>query len=109
VAPGRRGELEALADPGRRLDRLRAERIRQVRNVAFDVFEQDAWTAASAVRARLIYALSSGDHRLKSRRGRDDYETVSPPELRLAGRLPRFYTGGRLLSVAPNQAKYSRE
>jgi carbonic anhydrase len=56
-----RSELEALAD-GQRLDRLcELNVIRQVRNVASDVFVQDAWARGQALSVHgWIYAIHDG-------------------------------------------------
>jgi carbonic anhydrase len=56
-----RSELEALAD-GQRLDRLcELNVIRQVRNVASDVFVQDAWARGQDVSVHgWIYAIHDG-------------------------------------------------
>jgi carbonic anhydrase len=56
-----RSELEALAD-GQRLDRLcELNVIRQVRNVASDVFVQDAWARGQDISVHgWIYAIHDG-------------------------------------------------
>jgi carbonic anhydrase len=56
-----RSELEALAD-GQRLDRLcELNVIRQVRNVASDVFVQDAWARGQGISVHgWIYAIHDG-------------------------------------------------
>ncbi|WP_304166294.1 carbonic anhydrase [Phenylobacterium aquaticum] len=57
-----RGELEALADGRPRLDRLcELNVIRQVRNVASDVFVQDAWARGQEVNVHgWVYSISNG-------------------------------------------------
>ena len=57
-----RGELEAIPDRQRRLDRLcELNVMRQVRNVASDVFVQDAWARGQALCVHgWVYALGSG-------------------------------------------------
>ena len=55
-------ELEAIADPGRRLDRLcELNVIRQVKNVASDVFVTDAWASGRELSVHgWIYSLANG-------------------------------------------------
>jgi carbonic anhydrase len=55
-------ELAAVADGRRRLDRLcELNVMRQVRNVASDVFVQDAWGRAQELSVHgWVYSLSSG-------------------------------------------------
>jgi len=57
-----RAELDAIADPRARLDRLcELNVLRQVRNVASDVFVQDAWARGQSVHVHgWIYALADG-------------------------------------------------
>ena len=57
-----RGELEAIADETRRLDRLcELNVIRQVRNVASDVFIQEAWARGQEVAVHgWVYSLANG-------------------------------------------------
>ncbi len=57
-----RCELEALDSQGARLDRLcELNVIRQVQNVASDVFVQDAWARGQAVSVHgLVYSLENG-------------------------------------------------
>jgi carbonic anhydrase len=57
-----RRELEAIADETRRLDRLcELNVIRQVRNVASDVFLQEAWARGQEVAVHgWVYSLSNG-------------------------------------------------
>ena len=56
------GELDAIADARRRLDRLcELNVIRQVQNVAADVFVQDAWARGQSLFVHgWIYALADG-------------------------------------------------
>ena len=52
VAADHRAELEAIADPHTRNDRLcELNVLRQVRNVASDVFVQDAWARGQSLAA----------------------------------------------------------
>jgi carbonic anhydrase len=69
-----RAELEAIADPHARLDRLcELNVLRQVRNVASDVFVQDAWTRGQTLHVHgWIYSLADG-------LVKDLNVTVSPP------------------------------
>jgi len=62
VNQAHRAELEAIADPRARLDRLcELNVIRQVRNVASDVFVQEAWSRAQSLSVHgWIYSLSDG-------------------------------------------------
>ncbi len=55
-------ELEAIGDPGARLDRLcELNVIRQVKNVASDVFIQDAWARGQALSVHgWVYSLANG-------------------------------------------------
>lgn len=57
-----RPELEAIGDEKRRLDRLcELNVMRQVKNVASDVFVQDAWTRSQDLSVHgWVYSLSSG-------------------------------------------------
>ena len=57
-----RSELEAIAEESRRLDRLcELNVIRQVRNVASDVFIQEAWARGQEVAVHgWVYSLSNG-------------------------------------------------
>lgn len=57
-----RGELEALEDGRPRMDRLcELNVIRQVRNVASDVFVQDAWARGQEVNVHgWVYSISNG-------------------------------------------------
>ncbi|HTT84818.1 MAG TPA: carbonic anhydrase [Rhizomicrobium sp.] len=57
-----RYELEAIADERRRLDRLcELNVMRQMRNVASDVFVQDAWARSQPVSVHgWVYSLGSG-------------------------------------------------
>jgi len=69
-----RAELDAIADPRARLDRLcELNVLRQVSNVASDVFVQDAWARGQSVHVHgWIYALADG-------LVRDLNVTVAPP------------------------------
>jgi carbonic anhydrase len=57
-----RQELEAIVDPRARLDRLcELNVMRQVRNVASDVFVHDAWARGQALSVHgWVYSLSNG-------------------------------------------------
>jgi carbonic anhydrase len=57
-----RAALEAIADPRARLDRLcELNVIRQVRNVASDVFVQDAWARGQQLSVHgWVYSLATG-------------------------------------------------
>jgi carbonic anhydrase len=57
-----RHELDAIVDPGPRLDRLcELNVIRQVRNVASDIIVQEAWAHAQDLRVHgWIYSLANG-------------------------------------------------
>jgi carbonic anhydrase len=57
-----RAELEAIADERARLDRLcELNVIRQVRNVASDIFVQDAWARGQSLYVHgWVYALGNG-------------------------------------------------
>jgi carbonic anhydrase len=57
-----RGELEAIADQRARLDRLcELNVVRQVRNVAADVFVQDAWARGQDICVHgWVYAIADG-------------------------------------------------
>jgi carbonic anhydrase len=57
-----RHELETIADPGARLDRLcELNVIRQVRNVASDIFVQDAWTRGQPLCVHgWVYSIANG-------------------------------------------------
>jgi carbonic anhydrase len=74
VAELHRDELAAIADPRARLDRLcELNVLRQVKNVASDVFVQEAWARGQSLHVHgWIYALSNGLLR-------DLDVTVSPP------------------------------
>jgi carbonic anhydrase len=62
VRDDNRAVLDALADPRARLDRLcELNVMRQVRNVASDVFVQEAWARGQALSVHgWVYALTSG-------------------------------------------------
>ena len=62
VAQDHRHELDALADPGARLDRLcELNVVRQVRNVASDVFVQEAWGRGQSLCVHgWVYSLADG-------------------------------------------------
>jgi carbonic anhydrase len=62
VAEAHHHELEAITDHHRRLNRLcELNVIRQVRNVASDVFVQDAWARGQALCVqRWVYSLADG-------------------------------------------------
>jgi len=62
VAHDHRHELDAIGEPGARLDRLvELNVVRQVRNVASDVFVQEAWARGQAVSVHgWVYALADG-------------------------------------------------
>jgi carbonic anhydrase len=62
VADEHRAELDAIADPGKRNDRLcELNVIRQVRNVASDVFVQDAWARGQNLAVHgWVYSLATG-------------------------------------------------
>jgi carbonic anhydrase len=62
VADEHRAELDAIADPGKRNDRLcELNVIRQVRNVASDVFVQDAWARGQDLAVHgWVYSLATG-------------------------------------------------
>ncbi len=62
VYQARRRELEAIADPRARLNRLcEFNVVRQVRNVASDVFVQDAWARGQELRVHgWVYSLADG-------------------------------------------------
>jgi carbonic anhydrase len=74
VAEVHHDELEAIANPRARLDRLcELNVLRQVKNVASDVFVQEAWARGQSLHVHgWIYALSNGLLR-------DLDVTVSPP------------------------------
>ena len=57
-----RHELDAIAEPSARLDRLcELNVIRQVRNVASDVFVQDAWARGESIAVHgWVYSLTNG-------------------------------------------------
>jgi carbonic anhydrase len=57
-----RDELEAIADKHRRLDRLcELNVVRQVRNVASDIFVQDAWARGQDLSVHgWVYSLANG-------------------------------------------------
>src|SRR5262245_53631740 len=62
VAEAHRAELDAVGDAGARLNRLcELNVLRQVRNVASDVFVQEAWARGQSLHVHgWIYALSTG-------------------------------------------------
>lgn len=62
IAHMHRGELDAIPDHRRRMDRLcELNVIRQVRNVASDVFVQDAWSRGQSLSVHgWVYSLSNG-------------------------------------------------
>ncbi len=62
VAHDHRHELDAIAEPGARLDRLCELNVeRQVRNVASDVFVQEAWARGQPISVHgWVYALADG-------------------------------------------------
>jgi carbonic anhydrase len=62
VAADHRAELEAIADTHKRNDRLcELNVLRQVRNVASDVFVQDAWARGQALSVHgWVYSLATG-------------------------------------------------
>src|SRR5487761_266585 len=62
VAADHRAELEAIADPHTRNDRLcELNVLRQVKNVASDVFVQDAWARGQDLQVHgWVYALGNG-------------------------------------------------
>lgn len=62
VRDAHREALDAIPDPQARLDRLcELSVMRQVRNVATDVFVQDAWARGQALQVHgWIYSLASG-------------------------------------------------
>lgn len=62
VADEHGAELEAIADPHKRKDRLcELNVMRQVRNVASDVFVQDAWARGQALSVHgWVYSLATG-------------------------------------------------
>jgi carbonic anhydrase len=62
VAEAYRAELDAIADPRARLNRLcELNVVRQVRNVAADVFVQDAWARGQSLHVHgWIYSLADG-------------------------------------------------
>jgi carbonic anhydrase len=62
VYKAHRPELELILDQGRRLDRLcELSVIRQVRNVASDIFVQDAWRRGQSLAVHgWVYSLSNG-------------------------------------------------
>ena len=62
VAHEHRGELDAIAETPKRLARLcELNVIRQVRNVASDVFVQDAWARGQSLAVHgWVYALADG-------------------------------------------------
>ncbi len=74
IGEAHREELEAIAEPSARLDRLcELNVLRQVRNVASDVFVQDAWVRGQSLYVHgWIYSLADG-------LVRDLGVTVSPP------------------------------
>lgn len=62
VSDAHRDELDAIADPHARLDRLcELNVIRQVRNVASDVFVQEAWARNQDLHVHgWVYSLANG-------------------------------------------------
>ncbi len=62
VAEARRRELEAIADPVKRQDRLcELNVVRQVKNVASDIFVQDAWGRGQSICVHgWIYSIATG-------------------------------------------------
>ena len=62
VAHDHQQELNACAEGRERLDRLiELNVIRQVRNVAADVFVQDAWTRGQTINVHgWVYSISNG-------------------------------------------------
>src|ERR1700735_106470 len=62
VADCHRAELEAIADPHKRSDRLCELNVRrQVKNVASDVFLQDAWARGQSLSVHgWVYSLGTG-------------------------------------------------
>jgi len=74
VGEAHREELDAIADPVARLDRLcELNVLRQVKNVASDVFVQEAWARGQSLYVHgWIYALADG-------LVRDLNVTVAPP------------------------------
>jgi carbonic anhydrase len=74
VSEAHADELAAIADPRMRLDRLcELNVLRQVRNVASDVFVQEAWARGQSLHVHgWIYSLSDG-------LVKDLNVTVSPP------------------------------
>ena len=62
VGHDHRHELEAIADPSDRLDRLcELSVIRQVRNVASDIFVQDAWARGQSIQVHgWVYSIADG-------------------------------------------------
>jgi carbonic anhydrase len=62
VAEAHHAELDAIADPHKRNDRLcELNVMRQVRNVASDVFVQDAWARGQKLSVHgWVYSLSTG-------------------------------------------------
>ena len=62
IAAAHRHELDAIADEPARLDRLcELNVIRQVRNVASDVFVQDAWARSQTISVHgWVYSLADG-------------------------------------------------
>ncbi len=80
IADERREELAAIADPGARQNRLcELNVVRQVENVASDVFVQDAWARGQALCVHgWIYSLHTGlitDLQV-SVSSRDDFDRV---------------------------------
>jgi carbonic anhydrase len=85
-----RHELDAIADPNARLDRLcELNVIRQVRNVASDVFVQDAWARGQDICVHgWVYSIANGlvtdlDVAIA---GRDDIERLEAIAAERAGR-----------------------
>ena len=93
-----RHALEAIEPLDRRMDRLcELNVMQQVRNVASDVFVQDAWAAVGgALRPRLgLFPRQRPDHRSR----RDETGSCRPGHGRLIegfGGLPRFHPAVRI-------------
>ncbi|HXL69929.1 MAG TPA: carbonic anhydrase [Rhizomicrobium sp.] len=62
VAGEHKAELDAIADPHKRNDRLcELNVVRQVRNVASDLFVQDAWARGQSLQVHgWVYSLATG-------------------------------------------------
>jgi carbonic anhydrase len=87
-----RAELDLILDQGRRLDRLcELNVIRQVRNVASDIFVQDAWRRGQSLCVHgWVYSLSDGlVNDLNVTVGRpEEMERLDSAGLRMAGGKP---------------------